>query len=193
MKKLPLSAVLLVACSLTVGCGRATESETAHVKSVQAGEFCKVANEKADVFLSVAHTINMGETQVIEYALTRIQNADLKSLAQKVSDDHKAADLKVQEFAQSLGANLSAPQAAVEIKALEAQTKADLEALKATPDEQFDKVFIKLMIAGHKVAAESIKIKIVNLCDQNLQTFGNDFLAKIKEHKMKFEALGGQK
>lgn len=191
MKKFPLPVVLLVACSFSFGCGRATDSDSAGVKSIRANEFCKVANEKVEVFLSVAHTINVGETKLIAYALTRIHDAELKSLAQKVSAEHQAADVKVQEFAQNLGANLNASAAAIEIKALEAQTKVDLEVLKVTPDKQFDKVFSKLMSVGHKVAEESIKIKIVNLCDQNLQAFGNEYLAKIKEHKIKFEAFGG--
>jgi putative membrane protein len=99
--------------------------------------------------LLVLDTLNQGEVEEAYAVLPRLADADVKAFAQDMVTDHGAARQSVSATAEVLG---EAPTPSETQSSLKSEAEANVAALRATPTNSLDAMYIELQVSAHAEA-----------------------------------------
>ncbi|WP_232429534.1 DUF4142 domain-containing protein [Noviherbaspirillum autotrophicum] len=118
---------------------------------------------------------NMAEIEAAKIALNKSKDEQVRSFAQKMVDDHTAAQSQLKDLAQAKGAQL--PQD------LDAKHKAEIKKLSALSGDKFDKTYMsKGGVADHRQTHDLLGRIEKQAKDSDLKTLASNLMPKINEH-----------
>lgn len=141
------------------------------------GAICNTAMAKdtinADDFVEEASAAGVAEIEAGKLALQKSTSSDVKSFAQKVIDDHAAANKELAAIAQKKNLKVSTEA--------ELLSKAKALVLKQRDGESFDEAYAKNQVKAHENAIELFKKASVSN-DAELASFAVATLPKLEHH-----------
>ncbi len=124
-------------------------SDTSSSQSAQGAKVDKGLQEE----LQKIHGANQGEIQLAKIGEQQATSPDVKQFAQKMDQDHSKMDQKLQQQAQSIGAQLEGKAYQDTMKdANKAMTK-----LRDKTGQDFDKAFMSQMVKDHENVLKLVK------------------------------------
>jgi putative membrane protein len=141
--------------------------------------FCSAAdatmlNEDDRTFVQKATVAGMLEIKTAKAALERNLTADERAFAQRVVDDHTAANKELAKIAKDK--NYTPP------KELTADKLEELNDLQAVKDSDFNESFLEQQIDCHKDAIDLFEDQAEDGTDVDLKNFASKTLPKLKQH-----------
>src|SRR3954469_17683699 len=125
------------------------------------------ADSKSRKYVEHMLIANMAEIQLGQLGAERATSSDVKSFAQQMVTDHTRANAELMPIAQQLGAERPAQ--------LDAKHQKIADKLSTLRGGDFDRQFMKAMIAAHKeVVSETKKIVGDRQGDQSTRSAGGD-------------------
>ena len=153
----PTGLLWIAIAAVTVGNCSPTSSEQRLASGVGVGSGGAAANVKSDGgFVHDVAMMNMAEIELSRLALQKSINADIKSFAQRLIDDHDAAGKKLQSvLADSWPAQLDNKHRELADK------------LGTKQGDEFDREYTEAMIEGHQdlVARLESRLDVQSLTD----------------------------
>jgi len=128
-------------------------------------------------WLKEADTAGNAEVAAANLALTKAQRADVKAFAQKMVDDHTAANKELADIATKMGVALPAKKPAEH--GLDSKSGAD-----------FDAAYLKQQVSDHE-KAEKLFEKAAKAHDEDIRAFAAKTLPTIREHLAEARKLAG--
>lgn len=125
-------------------------------------------------FIQTAAADGMAEIQLGQMALSKSSNASIKSLAQKIVDDHGKANDQLKTLATSK--QITFPTAA------DADAQKESKKLDALSGASFDKAWSKDMVDGHKKAVKLFTAESKNAKDNDVRNFAQSTLPVLQSH-----------
>jgi putative membrane protein len=122
------------------------------------------------------------EIESSRLALSRTQNEEIKKFAQKMIDDHTAADQKLSETMKQ--ANLPEPKYGMLEK-----TRDLLKKLTVLHGANFDRAYVREQIQGHKGVLELLEVYSKQGRNDAVRQLASTLLPTIKEHLQMAEGL----
>ncbi|MBF5045489.1 DUF4142 domain-containing protein [Simulacricoccus sp. 17bor-14] len=149
----------------------------------------------AKAFMERLHFTNQSEIKEAKLAQQKSQNADVKSYAQQMEQEHTQADQKLMSYAQSKGmklADMPKPMNDMEKKAMAAHkaTMEELEAMQGTP---FDSKYLATQVAAHDMAIGKVMAAQAEMksADAQMTQMLSELSQKLPMHRqMAYAALG---
>jgi len=127
-----------------------------------------------DSFWNEAAQSGMAEVMLGNLALQKSSNEEVRQMAQKIIDDHTAANNELKNLAATKSATLT-----TEVNAKQKGTYATLIALSG---EDFDKEFIKVMVKDHEKAVSLFQKQIDKGTDADVKAFAAKTLPTLQGH-----------
>jgi putative membrane protein len=131
-------------------------------------------NDKDKDFVTTAGKGGKAEVELAQDALTHATNADVKSFAQKLVDDHTKANGELEAFATSHGVTIPTE--------MEAKMKEAKERLMKLTGKSFDQSFLKQMFADHTNTIKAFEDESKNGTDADLKAWVDKTLPTLREH-----------
>jgi putative membrane protein len=135
------------------------------------------AKETALEFVTKAALATNFEIESSKLALDRSSNAEVKSFAKQMIDDHTAAAAKMKDAAAKDNIDTAKLPASLDDK--DAKT---LAKLKDAKPEKFDEAYMEAQESAHKKAIDLFEDFAGKGDTQNLKIFAAETLPKLKEH-----------
>lgn len=141
--------------------------------------------------LAKLHQINKHEIEAGHLAQQRGQSDDVKNYGQMLANDHQQLDSNVVSFVErnnvplpdaENGAGAASPKAQAELKQMKQEQQAHAQKLESTPDEQFDREFVRAMVKGHQQAIQLVQSAQKQAKDDQFKNLLNDTLPVLKKH-----------
>ncbi len=132
-----------------------------------------------------AAQIDMLEIAAAQVALSKSSNAKVKTFAQHMVHDHT-------ETSSKLKAALSADSAATPPMELDEAHKAQLELLKQSSGEQFDRLYAKSQVDGHTMALQLHQNYAQAGSDSSLKALAASMAAVVSGHLADARALAAE-
>jgi predicted outer membrane protein len=130
------------------------------------------ADKKGIMDMAIA---NMAEVETGKLALSKSQNAEVKTFAQQMIDDHTKALTEVQTLAQSKGVTLPTE--------LDAKHKAMSAKLEKLSGDAFDKAYMKQAgLADHKATHAKLKSITKNAKDPDVKATAEKTMPTVEQH-----------
>lgn len=139
-------------------------------------------NDKDKDFVQAAAKGGLAEVDLATDASTHATNADVKSFALKLVEDHNKANSELTKFASDHG--VGTPTTEMEGKMKEAK-----ERLAKLTKKDFDHAFVKQMIEDHQATITKFEDESRNGTDNDLKAWVNKTLPTLKEHLKMAEDL----
>jgi len=118
---------------------------------------------------------NMAEVETGKLALSKSQNADVKTFAQQMIDDHGKALGEVQALAQSKGVTLPTE--------LDPKHKAVSAKLEKLSGDAFDKEYMKSVgVADHKATHAKLQAGSKNAKDPDVKALATKLMPTVEQH-----------
>jgi putative membrane protein len=139
-----------------------------------------------DVQASGHHEIEMGQL-----ALNRSTNSQVKSLAQRLVNDHTAAGKKLDEIAKMNGLLTTSPATEAR-KNVDTRTDENRQVdshIETMQGATFDKAWAKQMVDDHKAAIAKFEAEQKDAKNADLQSFVSMTLPTLREHLAQAQAL----
>jgi putative membrane protein len=136
------------------------------------------------VFVKKAAQDGMTEVEAGKLALSKSQDAQIRSFAQRMVTDHGKANAELASIAKSKG--IEAP------KKLDAEHQAMVDGFKGKTGAEFDAAYAHHMNMDHSKAI-SLFEGASQTSDADLAAFAQKTLPTLKEHKQLAEKLPGSK
>jgi putative membrane protein len=127
-----------------------------------------------DSFWNEAAQAGMAEVNLANLALQKSQNEEVKQLAQKVVDDHTAANNELKDLAASKKVTLATD--------VSAKQKAAYDKLNGLSGDQFDMEFIKTMVKDHESAVSLFQKQADSGKDAEVKAFAAKTLPTLQGH-----------
>jgi putative membrane protein len=137
------------------------------------------ASDKA--FMDKAAEGGMMEVQLAQLAQRQSQNEQVKQLAQKIEQDHTAANKALTDIAQQRSVTLPT--------ALGPAHQKEMDSLSKMSGADFDKAYVKMMVKDHKKDVKEFERASNNVMDSSLKSFASDTVPKLKDHLTTAESL----
>jgi putative membrane protein len=134
----------------------------------------KTLKEDASKFLVKSYESGLYEVQLSQLAATNALDADVKTLAANLINDHISIDVKIKAIATT--ANFALPEA---INADHQKELVDIGKLKGA---DFDKKYVNTIVSGHESAVSDYKDAYKNLSAGDTKTFAGATLPTIQDH-----------
>ena len=127
-------------------------------------------------FVNKAAASNTFEIEAGKLATKKAQNNEVKKFGQKMVDDHTRVGKEMKTLAESK--NLEVP------KTLPPAKVSDLEKLRSATDENFDNVFMGIMVKSHQEAVDlfSDASGANGVTDNDLKAFAAEKLPALQMH-----------
>lgn len=142
-----------------------------------ASAFCSMAkaNDTVDPedFVEEASAKGIAEIETSKLALTKSTAADIKAFAQRMIDDHTAANRELASIAKRKNLKVSTEA--------ELTNKAKAFVLKQRDGESFDEAYVKNQVNAHEQTIELFKKAAVSK-DVELAAFATATLPKLEHH-----------
>lgn len=188
-KRTILSKMLLGATvmSMTLGMtsckdGKETDpAEVAEEQNEQKFDDTNEAKEEDSDYLVFAADVNMKEIQMGKLAQQKSTNAEVRSYAEMMINDHNKALENLKKTAEAK--NISLPTALSE-DAQEAYD--DLNDEKA---EDFDKKYVDMMVDGHEKTIKKMEKASEKANDEEIRMWAADMLPTLRTHHSEAERL----
>lgn len=178
-----ITAAIFTACS--DGKGKTEESKEI-AEEVNDKKFDTRANEKDAQFIVDASSGSYDEISIADVAMAKSSNADIKTLAQTLKDEHSSFITELNGLASNK--NITVPAVASE-DAGKAATK--LSETKAT---DFDEDWLEKVKDMHEKSVKKYEDASNNCTDADIKNWATTTLPKIKHHlDMINEATGKKK
>ncbi len=133
-------------------------------------------------FVTKAAQTGMAEVELGKIALSKSQDPEVRSFAQRMVEDHGKANKELASIAKAQG--IETP------KRLDAKHLAMVEELKLMTGDEFDRKYAHHMNSGHSDAIELFEQESRS-GDAALAGFAQKTLPTLKEHKQLAEKLPG--
>lgn len=127
-----------------------------------------------DSFWNDAAQSGMAEVMLGNLALQKSSNDEVKQMAQKIVDDHTAANNELKDLASKKSAALPTE--------VNAKQKATYDKLSALSGEEFDKEFIKVMVKDHEKAVALFQKQSDKGTDADVKAFAAKTLPTLQGH-----------
>ena len=160
---------LLVTLSF-VGLAVAQSSRTTLDDRAPKPPVVQVTAEESEA-ISRLHAANQKEIGAGALAAERGQTGEVRNFGRHLVDDHTAADRKLKDLAQKKSVKLSDSESSV------------LSTLRATPDSEFDRVFVATMIKEHDAAIELVREAQEECKDPEIRAFLKTTLPMLLKHR----------
>jgi len=132
------------------------------------------AASNQDSFWNEAAQSGMAEVMLGNLALQKSSNDEIKQMAQKIVDDHTAANNELKNLAASKNAAL-----ATEVSA---KQKATYDKLNALSGDEFDREFVKVMVKDHEKAVSLFQKQADKGADADVKAFAAKTLPTLQGH-----------
>jgi len=142
--------------------------------SDSASKASKALKEDASKFLVKSYESGLYEVQLSQLAATNALDADVKTLAANLINDHISIDAKIKAIAAS--ANFILPEA---INADHQKEVSDLSKLKGA---DFDKKYVSTIVSGHESSVSNYKDAYKDLSAGDTKNFAGKTLPTIQDH-----------
>jgi putative membrane protein len=136
-----------------------------------------------DVFVKKAALDGMTEVEAGKVALSKSEDPEIRSFAQRMVDDHGKSNEELESLAKSKG--IMAP------KKLDAEHEAMLNMLKAKSGKDFDHAYSEHMNMDHSKAITLFE-SAAGSNDPDLARFAKMALPTLKEHKVLAQGLAAR-
>jgi putative membrane protein len=133
-------------------------------------------------FVKKAALTGMTEVELGKIALSKSQDPEVRSFAQRMVTDHGKANAELSSIAKTEG--IDAP------RSLDAEHRAMVDELKGKEGADFDRSYSHHMNMGHSEAIELFE-SAAGSSDASLAGFAKKTLPTLKEHKKLAEKLPG--
>jgi putative membrane protein len=133
----------------------------------------KSADTTARYFLIQASIGNMQEVAQARIAVDQSTSPDVKAFASKMITDHGNAESQLMKLIESKGIQL--PKEATE-------TPQEDIMLKSTPSKDFDRVYVHMMVPGHRQTVAMFEKYAITGKDPVVKAFAQSMLPTLKEH-----------
>lgn len=127
-----------------------------------------------DSFWTEAAQDGMAEVNLASLALQKSENDEVKALAQKIYDDHTAANNEFKDLAADK--NITLPTD------VNAKQKAVYDKLNALSGDDFDKEYVKTMVKDHEKAVNVFQKQSTGGKDTELKAFAAKTLPTLQNH-----------
>lgn len=162
-----IAAACLVTTALTVAPALAQSNSSSGANSTSS----QTANSTQD-FATKAAESGMFEIQSSQLALTKSQDKDIRTFAQKMIDDHTKADQKLKSIAK----NEHLPTS------LDRQHQQMITRLQGDNGSTFAEDFKQMQVAAHQQAIELFQNYAKDGSDQQLKQFAEQTLPTLQDH-----------
>jgi putative membrane protein len=125
-------------------------------------------------FMIMSAQTDMAELQLSNLALQKSSDEKVKTLAQKLIDDHTKSSTAMKQLAQQKGVTLPDQ---TDAKHLALATK-----LQGESGEKFDKQFIAANMADHKKVVKAYEAESSKGTDPDVKGFATQFLPPVQQH-----------
>jgi putative membrane protein len=136
-------------------------------------------------FMNEAAAANLAEIQMARTAATKAQSDAVKQLAQRIEQDHSAANKELEVIANKRGVSLPTEP--------DPKHKAQMDKLAKLEGAAFDRAYARHMVSEHKKDISKFERASRNLMDTELRKFAESTLPKLREHLQMAQAAAGQK
>jgi putative membrane protein len=143
-----------------------------------------VANAADSMFMTHAAADGMAEVQMGQMALQKTSDPKVKQLAQRIVDDHTAANGKLRALAQQKQVTL--PTAPMK----DAQDKA--ATMNSMDSAKFDQAWAAAMVDDHQKAVKMFSDETTQTQDADVRTFAQATLPTLKSHLQMAQQLQNQ-
>jgi len=143
----------------------------------------KSTDNSPQAVLSAIDNDNQLEIQAGQLAQQKGSSDAVKKFGQTLSDDHNAADQKVQALAKKKGIELSKEPADPEKARHAAEEKKEMTRLQALSGAEFDKAFMTSMAQGHQKTIDSLEKAKASTSDKDVQQLIDDLMPTLHKHE----------
>jgi putative membrane protein len=126
------------------------------------------------VFLMKAAKGSNNEVALSQLAADRASNPDVKSFALQMIAAHQQLDRDIETLASQKNVDIS--------KAIEKGQKEDVDSLSKDMGADFDKAYVKKMIAGHEDASAVFEKESTEGKDADVVALANKYLSVVNSH-----------
>ena len=174
-----LTALLALVLAVPVGVQAAQRDKGERVDKAASSSLSRQDKR----FIDKAMQDNNAELALAKVALEKAQNAEVKSFAQRLLDDHTKAGSELEGIVSRLG--YTPPKKAQEKEPRDAQKFAKMSG------EKFDREFSKHMVKDHEKAVKLFKDQAQDGQSQELWQFAQKTLPTLEEHLRISKQLAG--
>jgi putative membrane protein len=187
MSRLTLLAAAGLAAISLAACGQndelATTTTTTETTTTETAD-AEAAIREAQDFVNAAGQAGLVEIRTSEMALEKAKNGDLKTFAQKLIDDHKAAGEKLKAAASA--AALAPPPETLD----DFHMRRINDLVETDGDEDFDADYIALQVDAHNDAIKLLEDYSGNTkAVSQLKMFADESLPTLTAHKAEAERI----
>lgn len=137
----------------------------------------------ARYFIIQASIGNLQEAAVGRLAAEQAMNPDVKAFARRMVADHSKAEAQLMQLIRARGFQI--PREATD------PPVEDLM-LKNTPARDFDKIYVHMMVPGHRETVSLFENYALNGKDPDVRTYAQQTLPVLKEHLAAITAINDQ-
>ena len=163
----------LPACKSNNSGSAATDSIVTKVDTTKNVSASMAANPD-EGFATKAAIGGMAEVALGKLALTKSSNSDIKKFAQMMVDDHGKANDELKQVADKKSISLP--------PTVDAAHQDKLDSLSKLSGIKFDKVYVDLMVDGHKKTLDLMQDEATNGKDADLKAFAAKTAPVVKTH-----------
>lgn len=132
-------------------------------------------------FIDTAAKASLAEVELSKAALEKAKKATVKEFAQKMIDDHTAANSELAALVTTRGVTLPTEP--------DEETKKRRTDLEKKSGSKFEKAYVDAMVADHKKAVELFRSQSTSGADPELKQWATTTLPKLEGHLAHAEAL----
>ena len=145
------------------------------------------AQDASEKFIKKASISSLYEIESSKVALDKSKNPEVKKIANKLIDDHTAANKKLKEILTK--EKLRFPMNLT----LDEDHQEKVEELKEASESDFDKEYLDLMLEAHKNAIELFEdFSNADGTHKSLNNYAENTLPKLKNHLEKIKSVKDQ-
>lgn len=133
-------------------------------------------------FVALVAPSNLFEIESSQLALDRPVSPAVKGFARRMVEDHSAAGVRFREVVAV--ARVTAPP-----EKLDARHIAQIEALRAASDAQFEKAYLELQRKAHDEAVALFEGYAAGGENAALRAFAAELLPRLREHRVALDSL----
>ena len=138
-------------------------------------------NDKDKDFVTSTGKGGKAEVELAQDALSHAENADVKSFAQKLVDDHTKANGELETYATGHGVTIPSE--------MEGKMKEAKERLMKLTGKNFDQAFVKQMVEDHTSTIKAFEDESKKGTDTDLKAWVDKTLPTLRDHLKMAENL----
>ena len=180
-------------------CGQTSESDPTQPQTTASTDNTRVRGQHHDagsieasgpelkdkMFLRKATADGMLEVKLGELAQSKSQSDDVKQMGRHMADDHTKINEAMQPIAEAQGVMLPTK--------LPPKEQATFDRLNGLTGDEFDREYLKAMVAGHHADLHEFRSEAANTQDATLREATQNAAKTIREHTVAVDALARSK